>query len=281
MSKSLKKEMRREFAKIIPNVLPAVLSTPVNKETTVDEDMVFKKFNFRMAFATLAIIFAFALAGGGGVAYKNPNTYLTITFSPEKVKDMILNLSTNEEEVNFFNDSDVEYTLTLGVNPFDYVVEVDADNEALKNSIDNLNIKNTNLEYALMLIMNYAQNAGMIDLSRKEKSMQMNILTNYESRSEKIEAYLNNYLVDKRASRESVMVNPGMQVPFFKSPRDVMNGYSNSMGPLQAGFNQTSYGRVAVINEIIYMDNSYSEAQLSNASNRELAYILMKLKKKN
>ncbi len=256
--KSLKQEMRKEFANILPNVLQAVVNTPVTKETTQSDNLIFQKLNFRMAFSALLLIFGFTIAGGGGYSYLKPNTYLTLSFTPAQF-NTVLNLSSTTDEIVSAKD---DIVLTLGVNQFDFVVEYDASDASVINSINEMGLKNKSISVVLTDIIDYAEEQGIIDLANNRGNISVNILTNYENEREKISSYVYSVCNEQGYNHSSFFMPKQREWPEIYQLKPNINP-----------------GKALAIDEILELTDQYTIEELVEKSNCEIAKILVKLRK--
>lgn len=252
--KSLKKEMRREFATILPNVLSAVVNTPVTPET-VDkkEELIFKKVNFRMAFAALALVFFFTIAGGSGYTYRNPTTYLMIGFSSSGGAEL-------SENMALTTDKPSAYLMTLGVNSLEYVVDYACSDRLVGEEINaNVNLQNVPVKEALASLINYGTKRGYIAES-SANSVQINVITNYDC-----EKYYD-YII-------AAVGNSAECISFYRQDKEPMGIYKEIVG----AYPMMSPGRVCAIREILMRSDAYTLDELARYSNARLARILIAL----
>ncbi|MDD2434416.1 MAG: hypothetical protein WC196_01935 [Bacilli bacterium] len=254
--KSLKQEMRREFAVILPNVLSAVVNTPVTPETTNSSDeIIFKKVNFRMAFAALTLLFFFAVAGGSSYSYANPSTYLTISFANTG--------SSGVSTLAATSSSDNTYLLTLGVNNFDFVVDYGCSNSSFGAELtENVHFNNQPVKDVISNLINYGLEKGYLNGNDLSTQMQVNVITNYETSREKYCNYVQEVSDQKGFARSVSIANPQV--------------FSNDIyNQIVTAYPAMSPGRVCAIQEILVYSNAYTLDELASLSNSELAKILV------
>ena len=257
MSKSLKQEMRKEFSAILPSVLSAVQNTPVTRETTRSEELIFKKVNFRMAFSALLLIFGLAVAGGGGYTYSNPNTYLTINFSAANVASASTELS-----ANMAADVTPDYLVTLGVNQFNYVVQYDCSNAAVGEDMSkSVGLTNTEVRTVIENLIDYATKHGYLDLENHLGSMEVNVITNYDTNLTRYESMFEQVTSPYNAKNVSFVAT---------QPNDLSDIYGSypTMNP----------GKAIAIQQILFYSDAYTLDELAKMSNCDLAHILIDLK---
>ena len=259
--KQLKQDLKQEFEKILPDVYSKVVARRVLPSPLGFEINIKKRLSISFSKLALATALLLGVLSYGGYSYYNPNTILSINVSPTLL-NTILRLGGYAPTIE---ENEANVSITLAVNDYERVVELDADHQEYHNALNAMGLINQNYQLALRRLFIHLMQNGDYDLRANAGAVTIMILDSNPRRIEKFNNYIN-----QRLSNDLGVVNKQLikteKVEFETSP-----GMAPSIHPAKA----------MAIKEIMLRTNKYTFEQLSAMDKMELLRVMMELKRNN
>jgi hypothetical protein len=255
----IKDALKKEFNSILPNVYDNVIKTKATPQPLGMNISIKKRLVLTVNQIILTASLLIGIMSYGGFSYYTPNTIMSIVVTPNII-NTILKLN-SPEQIALADDKEV--MLTMSINDYNMVVDLESDSAELNEKLSNLNLHNKQYRIVLkQLIINLDQE-GKIDLNNNVGQVRITILDSNKNRRERISNYINDRLHDELGMKENRIIKTE-RIEFETSIGSVSNVHP---------------AKAMAINEIMLNSNEYTLDELLRKDKVELIKIMMRIKR--